>query len=313
MRPPKLSVLILAVVVPTTGTGAAWRPNPSWQLTETGVTSRLRGLAPVDSRGASASGSDNTVLRTVDGGRSWQRVGPTGVEPVPQFRDIAAFDGYRAVILSIGSGGESRVYRTDDGGRHWTETFRNEDEQAFHDCLAFFDDRRDLALSDPVDGRFRILSTADGGRSWSLLPDAGMQRRCPASSPSRPAAPAWSPPTTGRPGRHGSPPAAARPPGCSARRPGAHLAGDRDHGSGRRDRRHLHPGLPRLSARRRARRRLPHSDRRPGRRGGQPGRRSELDGHRQPTAGVPLRLDHIGGQPVWLVADDRHRRVAVLP
>ncbi|MEU6073862.1 hypothetical protein [Micromonospora sp. NPDC047074] len=79
------------------------------------MTSRLRGLAPVDSRVAWASGSDNTALRTVDGGRNWRRVGPTRVEPTLQLQDIAAFDAYRAVILSIGAGGEPRVYRTDDG------------------------------------------------------------------------------------------------------------------------------------------------------------------------------------------------------
>ncbi|MCI4063747.1 oxidoreductase [Micromonospora sp. R77] len=178
MRMRALTSLVLAAAVVVTGSGAAWRPAPRWQLTDTGVTARLRGLAPVDGRVAWASGSDSTVLRTVDGGRHWARVGPTTDVPL-QFRDIEAFDARRAVVLSIGPGGESRVYRTDDAGGTWTETFRNSDDAAFYDCLTFFDDRHGLALSDPVDGRFRLVSTADGGRSWSVLPTDGMPAALP--------------------------------------------------------------------------------------------------------------------------------------
>ncbi|GAB2928832.1 oxidoreductase [Micromonospora polyrhachis] len=173
MRLRVLSALALSVAVLATTSGFAWRPDPSWQLRDTGSTARLRGLAPVSERVAWASGSGGTVLRTVDGGRSWQQVGPAGVSAL-DFRDIEAFDADHAVILSIGTGGDSRIYRTNDGGQSWTETFRNDDERAFYDCMAFFDRRHGLALSDPVDGKFRILSTSDGGRSWAVLPSAGM-------------------------------------------------------------------------------------------------------------------------------------------
>lgn len=147
---------------------------PQWSATaETGVGSRLRGLSPVSDHVAWASGSAGTVLRTIDGGASWQQVGPPDTADL-QFRDIEAFDAWRAVILAIGPGETSRVYRTSDGGRTWTETFRNLDANAFYDCMAFLDDRHGLALSDPVDGRFRILSTSDGGRTWRVNPTQGM-------------------------------------------------------------------------------------------------------------------------------------------
>lgn len=145
----------------------------AWELAETGVTARLRGLSVVSDRVAWASGSGGTVLRTVDGGRTWRQVGPPNTADL-QFRDIEAFGADRAVILSIGEGEQSRIYATSDGGRTWTETFRNDEPRAFYDCLAFFDHRRGLALSDPVDGRFRIASTVDGGRSWRVLPGDGM-------------------------------------------------------------------------------------------------------------------------------------------
>lgn len=157
---------------------AGGRPSYQWELTPTGSTAQFRGLAAVSKDVAWVGGSGGQVLRTVDGGKSWQNVSPAGAETV-QFRDVEAFDAQRAVVLSIGNGTDSRVYRTVDGGKSWTETFRNPDANAFYDCLDFWDNKRGLALSDPVDGKFRILATADGGKSWQVQPTAGMPAALP--------------------------------------------------------------------------------------------------------------------------------------
>ncbi|MCX5150596.1 oxidoreductase [Streptomyces sp. NBC_00320] len=154
-----------------------------WALKEAGKDSRFRGLAAVSRSTAWVAGSKGTVLRTVDGGRSWRDVSPPGaVAEGLELRDIEAFDARRAVALSIGEGEASRVLRTEDGGATWTETFRNPDPRAFYDCLTFFDSRHGLAVSDPVDGRFRILSTDDGGRNWSVLPSTGMPDALPGEA-----------------------------------------------------------------------------------------------------------------------------------
>jgi photosystem II stability/assembly factor-like uncharacterized protein len=165
-----LLVLAALVVVPT---GAAGASSLSWKLTPTGTDAQLRGLSVVSRHVAWASGARGTVLRTVDGGRTWAQVGPPDAAAL-ELRDIEAFDARTAVAMSIGEGGDSRIYRTTNGGRSWTETFRNAEPAAFYDCLAFFDHRHGLAVSDPVDGRFRILSTSDGGRSWTRVPDKGI-------------------------------------------------------------------------------------------------------------------------------------------
>jgi len=146
---------------------------PSWQLSPTGVTARFRGLAPVSDQVAWVAGSEGTILRTVDGGRSWSSVGPADAAEL-QFRDIEAFDAEHAVALTIGEGEDSRLYRTADGGASWSETFRNTEPLAFYDCITFLDQRHGLALSDPVDGKFRILATTDGGASWQVQSNKGM-------------------------------------------------------------------------------------------------------------------------------------------
>ncbi|NUR50151.1 MAG: oxidoreductase [Hamadaea sp.] len=173
-----VSLVAVATLTTSLAPGSAYasgrqRPQPSWQDFATDSTSSLRGLSPVSRRIAWASGSGGEVLRTVDGGRTWQHVGPPDTAEL-QFRDIQAFDADHAVILSIGEGTDSRIYTTADGGASWTESFRNAEPAAFYDCLTFFDHRHGLALSDPVDGRFRLLSTDDGGRSWSIVPGDGM-------------------------------------------------------------------------------------------------------------------------------------------
>src|SRR5262245_18160759 len=163
-----ISSLVLATfLVAPPGAGAT--TNLTWQPTTTNSDARLRGLSAVSSHVAWASGSKGTILRTVDGGRSWQQVAPPGTETL-DFRDIEAFDARTAVALSIGEADASRIYRTSDGGRTWTETFRNPEPTAFYNCVAFFDSQHGLATGDPVDGEFRILSTSDGGRSWARLP-----------------------------------------------------------------------------------------------------------------------------------------------
>ncbi|MFF3648615.1 WD40/YVTN/BNR-like repeat-containing protein [Streptomyces sp. NPDC002181] len=157
------------------GTGAQELRGAGWALKDTGKDARFRGLAAVSRSTAWVAGTKGTVLRTVDGGRSWRDVSPPGaVAEGLELRDIEAFDARRAVALSIGEGEASRVLRTEDGGATWTETFRNPDPRAFYDCLTFFDSRHGLAMSDPVDGKFRILSTDDGGRNWAVLPGTGM-------------------------------------------------------------------------------------------------------------------------------------------
>jgi photosystem II stability/assembly factor-like uncharacterized protein len=172
MRIARTLGVLLGAVLPLAlplAAEAATCPSPAWRLTPTGTTSQLRGLDAVSGKVAWASGSKGTVLRTTDGGATWQQVGPPDTAAL-EFRDIEAFDANHAVTLSIGPGTDSRLYRTDDGGKSWQLTFTNQDPNAFYDCIAFFDHRRGLAMSDPVDGTFQLQATDDGGRTWRKVP-----------------------------------------------------------------------------------------------------------------------------------------------
>ena len=123
---------------------------PHWRVVHHGGSADLRAISPVSARVVWASGSDGTVLRTTNGGRSWQSVGPAGHERarVPRHEGVRPPD--HAVLMSVGNEpGDFRTYLTADGGRHWRITNRNTNPQAFYDCMAFFDRRHGLILSDP--------------------------------------------------------------------------------------------------------------------------------------------------------------------
>jgi photosystem II stability/assembly factor-like uncharacterized protein len=151
---------------PAFAPAAGWTPQPS------GVTTSLRGVSAVSERVAWASGARNTVLRTVDGGATWEQHPVPGADSL-DFRSVGALDARTAFVASAGDGasGQARIYRTTDGGATWTLALADTAKGAFFDALALWDTPpgsapRGLAVSDPVGGRMHIVATDDGGRTW---------------------------------------------------------------------------------------------------------------------------------------------------
>ncbi len=159
--------LLLALAVVQPSIDFQWTPQTS------GVTARLRGVSAASDRVAWASGANGTILRTADGGTTWQTLRIPSSEKL-DFRDIDAIDERTAYALSIGPGDASRIYKTGDAGATWTEQFVNRDSKAFFDAMAFWDANRGVAFSDSIDGQFVILTTGDGGRNWSRISPASL-------------------------------------------------------------------------------------------------------------------------------------------
>ncbi len=129
--------------------------NPHWTLQNSGVTARLRGVSAVSDRVAWASGSGSTVLRTADGGSTWQKLTVTAdPRDMVDFRDIDAIDAQTAYVLSIGNGSASRIYKTTDTGATWILQFKNNDPKAFFDAMSFWDADNGVVIGDSIDGRF---------------------------------------------------------------------------------------------------------------------------------------------------------------
>ena len=185
-----IPALAMALALPATATSAPTRQtdtatvkhNPfddDWSEKVVDAGQNFRGLKAVSKKEAWVTGESLTddgparVFRTTDRGETWTDVSPTATEGL-SFRDVEVH-GRVAHALAIGPGEASRIYRSTDGGASWTEAFRNDDPDAFYDCMAFYPGgRKGLAVSDPVDGKLRILSTSDRGQTWTVLSNAGM-------------------------------------------------------------------------------------------------------------------------------------------
>ncbi|MCB1023631.1 MAG: glycosyl hydrolase, partial [Acidobacteria bacterium] len=138
--------------------------SAQWQKQEVNTDASFRGLDVVSDKVVWASGTGGTVVRTIDGGKNWDVIKVPGAEKL-DFRDIEAFDANTAYILSIGNGESSRIYKTNDGGKNWNLQFKNSDEKAFFDSIAFWDKKNGMAQGDPVDGKFVLYHTTDG-ETW---------------------------------------------------------------------------------------------------------------------------------------------------
>lgn len=146
---------------------SALATSAQWVKQIVNTTASFRGLSVVSEKIVWASGTDGTVIRTVDGGKAWDVVTVLGAEKL-DFRDIEAFDANNAYILSIGNGADSRIYKTVDGGKAWKEQFRNANEKAFFDAIACWDTKNCIAMSDPVDGHYVLINTTDG-ETWTPI------------------------------------------------------------------------------------------------------------------------------------------------
>lgn len=144
--------------------------NAEWQKMNVATTASFRGLSVVSTTVVWASGTEGTVIRTVDGGKNWSVMKVPDAETL-DFRGIKAFDEKTAVIISSGPAekGQAKIYRTVDGGKTWSKVYEDQRAGIFFDAVAFWDRKHGIVLSDPVDGRFTLFTTSDRGEHWKEL------------------------------------------------------------------------------------------------------------------------------------------------
>ena len=164
---PKFWIIGLCGVVLASFLSAAVPAHAQWQIERSGTTASLRGIHAVSADVAWASGTNGTVLRTLDGGQGWRPCTvPPGAEKL-DFRSVWAWDVDHAMVMSSGPGSESRLYSTHDGCRTWSLVFTNPDADGFWDALQFDGTRFGVILGDPVQGSFTMFVTYDGGGQWT--------------------------------------------------------------------------------------------------------------------------------------------------
>jgi photosystem II stability/assembly factor-like uncharacterized protein len=152
-------LLYLLLIVPFSVSSQTYELS---SLTKESNTS-IRGISVVSDSVAWVSGSNGSVGKTTDGGKTWKWTKPKGYEKL-DFRDNEAFDENRAVVVNAGS--PAYILLTEDGGKNWTESYKNLDSAIFLDGMDFWDEKKGIIFGDPIQQHLRLLMTTDGGHSW---------------------------------------------------------------------------------------------------------------------------------------------------
>ncbi len=139
------------------------QPAPVIRLLATRDPVSFRGLSIPSDSVVWASGSQGTVGRSLNGGRTWEWMQVPGHE-TRDFRDIEAFDAQTALIMAIAE--PAHLLKTTDGGKSWKLVFADSTAGMFLDALHFRDPMNGIVAGDPVAGKFFMRRTRDGGETW---------------------------------------------------------------------------------------------------------------------------------------------------
>ena len=136
-------------------------------LLTSGTKTSIRGLSVVSDKIIWASGSNGTVGKSVDGGKTWQWIIVQHFEK-NDFRDIEAFDAKTAIVIAIAE--PAYILKTIDGGKTWKTVFTDSAKGMFLDAMGFWNINSGIVLGDPINGKFFIVRTFNGGDDWQKIP-----------------------------------------------------------------------------------------------------------------------------------------------
>ena len=139
------------------------------ELLQSGRLSSLRGLSVVNDHTIWVSGSDGTIGRSLNGGKSWEWIIVPRYEK-SDFRDIEAFNDQEAFIMATTS--PAAMLRTVDGGKSWVVVFEDSSKAIFLDAMDFTDGRA-AVIGDPEGTRIFIIESEDKGKTWKKIIPSG--------------------------------------------------------------------------------------------------------------------------------------------
>jgi len=132
------------------------------------IKSSFRALSVIDDSVAWVSGTNGTIGRTTDGGKTWSFTKVKGFEKC-DFRSLYAFDRKNAVIANAGS--PAYILITGNAGKTWKTVYTNNDSLAFFDGIDFWNSKEGVIYGDPIGGHLMLMSTINGGKKWTQYPE----------------------------------------------------------------------------------------------------------------------------------------------
>jgi len=146
------------------------------ELLTSGTTVSIRGMSVVNDNIIWVSGTNGTVGRSLDAGKTWQWITVKGFEKT-DFRDIEAFGPQTAIIMGIAE--PAMILKTTDGGVNWKTVFTDSTKGMFLDAMDFYDAKHGIVVGDPIDSKFFIAKTINGGNNWRKTPSVMQSKAIP--------------------------------------------------------------------------------------------------------------------------------------
>jgi photosystem II stability/assembly factor-like uncharacterized protein len=162
--------LFLLLVCSAAGINAQWittsAPIVSWRYDDVYFTNPDLGWAVRFS-----SGSDGTILKTIDGGASWQSM--PGASPGAKYRDVGFLDSLNGFIGTLSSGYDPQdtviMYQTSDGGTTWNSVTNFPGPRPAGICGMFVVNDSTLYAGGRYYGPAGFYKTTDKGINWSYM------------------------------------------------------------------------------------------------------------------------------------------------
>lgn len=146
-----------------------------WTEQTSGLTGQLYSVSAVDDNIAWVCAAAGRVIRTTNGGTTWDNATGTGIPGTLALYHIWAFDANTALVT--GSGATAFTYRTTNAGTTWTQVFSQ--TGGFINAMWFTSPTTGVMQGDPVGGRWSLWKTVNGGANWDsigmYLPQAGAE------------------------------------------------------------------------------------------------------------------------------------------
>jgi photosystem II stability/assembly factor-like uncharacterized protein len=144
--------------------------HAQWTKQNAGTDASFRSIHAVSKKVVWAGGSKGIILRTINGGGTWQTIHIKTAESL-DFRDIYGVNDKIVYAMSAGKAedGAAKVFKTIDGGATWTVVLHRTEKGVFFDSMDFWNEKEGIIIGDPIDDKPFIIRTLDGGETWQRI------------------------------------------------------------------------------------------------------------------------------------------------